>query len=107
MYSNKYALSIPQVDNNSIIDFTPTLRASGPSTPLILDNSLLSPGLDYDFTKVSDEGKEFYRGGMRYYRPCGWRRIALNVEGKYQDNAWLGRGAWCPLLIFFSFIMHG
>ncbi len=28
-------------------------------------------------------------GGVIYIHPCGWIRLALNVEGKYADDVWL------------------
>ena len=87
-----------------MIDFTPKMRASGPSVPLILDNNLLSPHLDYDFSNMADDGKEYYRGGKRYHRPYGWRRIALNVKGQYQDRTWLGRGGFYSAIQLFSLI---
>ncbi|RGB37535.1 hypothetical protein C1646_756777 [Rhizophagus diaphanus] len=30
------------------------------------------------------------RGNYEYKRLCGWRRFALNVLNKYDDNNWLG-----------------
>ncbi|CAG8643831.1 5032_t:CDS:2 [Funneliformis caledonium] len=32
------------------------------------------------------------RGSFEYKRPCGWKRIALNVLDKYENNLWLGVG---------------
>ncbi|RIB15121.1 hypothetical protein C2G38_2247828 [Gigaspora rosea] len=53
---------------------------------------------DYDFTNVSDIGKTFMRGLIQYKRPCGWKRIALKVTGKYDNSndKWLGTAndAW-------------
>lgn len=72
----------------------PTLRASGPDVPLVLSKKLLDHRLDFDFSSTSDDDKEFYRGGHRYYRPCGWRRIALRVAGKYENDTWLGTGSY-------------
>ncbi|GET64448.1 hypothetical protein GLOIN_2v1597701 [Rhizophagus irregularis DAOM 181602=DAOM 197198] len=37
-----------------------------------------------------DKGKTFMRGNVEYKRPCGWKRIAINVLNKYGDNIWLG-----------------
>ncbi|CAB4382062.1 unnamed protein product [Rhizophagus irregularis] len=34
--------------------------------------------------------KTFMRGNVEYKRPCGWKRIAINVLNKYGDNIWLG-----------------
>ena len=61
-----------------------------------LDKDLLDPQFDFDFTNKDDGKKEFYRGGRRYYRPCGWQRFALKVKGKYvnkedgDNDEWLG-----------------
>src|SRR5205814_265326 len=57
---------------------------------LYLQDNLLAPEYDYDFTNIKDDGKIFMRGNFEYKRPCGWKRIALNVLDKYEDNVWLG-----------------
>ena len=57
-----------------------------------MDDSLLDRNYDYDFRKVVDGSKQFYRGGYLYTRPCGWDRKALKVLGRYGDNKWLGAG---------------
>ncbi|CAG8534927.1 11784_t:CDS:1 [Ambispora gerdemannii] len=63
-----------------------------------LDSSLLDPKYNYDFTNIDDNGRQYTRGGVPYQRPCGWKRIALNVTGKYDngDDKWLGtdEDAW-------------
>lgn len=57
-----------------------------------MDDSLLDRNYDYDFRKVVDGSKTFYRGDYLYTRPCGWDRKALKVLGRYRDNGWLGAG---------------
>ncbi|CAG8699520.1 17403_t:CDS:1 [Cetraspora pellucida] len=59
-----------------------------------LSVSALDPQYDYDFRKVNDLGLTFMRGEIQYKRPCGWKRIALKVTGKYDngDDKWLGTG---------------
>lgn len=64
-----------------------------------MDDSLLHPRYDYDFTHVNDSGNEFRRGGHPYVRPCGWQRFALKVLGHkfYSDDKWLvdtGEAGW-------------
>lgn len=54
-----------------------------------LSPNILAPEWDYDFTNVKDT-KSFARGGQPYIRPCGWKRVALNVVNKYADKKWLG-----------------
>ena len=55
------------------------------------DCSLMDPGFDFDFTRVNDVGKTFIRGrNFIYKRPCGWKRTALKVKGRYESDAWLG-----------------
>ena len=66
----------------------PYLKASA-GRIRVLDPNLLSPKYNYDFTHVTDDGKEYERGGHTYERPYGWNRHALNVN-KYGDNVWLG-----------------
>ena len=68
------------------------LRLRGGGMPVFyVDDSLLDPRYDYDFTHVKDTGAKFYRGDREYYRPYGWQRFALKVLGKYEDDVWLGQ----------------
>lgn len=84
---------ILQIRNNSVIDFIPELIASGPSEPVVaISDDLLDPSYDYDFSNKTDDGTEYFRGEHPYYRPYGWKRIALKVAGKYEDDIWLGKG---------------
>ena len=55
-----------------------------------VDDDLLDPLYDYYFRDIFDGNKKFYRGGLDYKRPCGWKRYALKVEGKYENDIWLG-----------------
>ena len=58
---------------------------------------LVDPQFDYDFCGIDDSGTKYYRGGERYYRPIGWKRFALKVTGRYENDDWLqesGSGAW-------------
>ncbi|GBB85221.1 hypothetical protein RclHR1_11790005 [Rhizophagus clarus] len=64
-----------------------------PSTALFIHPNMLAPSYDYDFTQIDDKGMTFMRGDFEYKRPCGWKRIALNVLDKYENNIWLGANA--------------
>jgi ubiquitin len=66
------------------------LRLRGGGGPMFLDESFLDPSYDYDFTRISDYGVSFSRGGHEYRRPCGWQRYALKANDKYGSNTWLG-----------------
>nr|CAG8478099.1 6958_t:CDS:1 [Entrophospora candida] len=59
-----------------------------------LSSDFLHPEYDYDFTNINDNGIKHKRGGVSYQRPCGWKRYALKVTGKYDngDDKWLGTG---------------
>jgi len=46
---------------------------------------------DYDYTKEKATG--FSRGGRDFYRPYGWKKVALKVKGKYKDDNWFGPGS--------------
>merc|ERR1719186_1254814 len=49
------------------------------------------PGYDYDFTNLTAmRGEKYERGGAPYFRPYGWKRYAIKVKGKYEDDDWLG-----------------
>ncbi|CAF1527791.1 unnamed protein product [Rotaria sp. Silwood1] len=58
--------------------------------PVILDAATLDPVHNFDFTNIKDDHQTFIRGGERYIRPCGFRRYALNVSGKYNNLSWIG-----------------
>ena len=45
---------------------------------------------DYDLSDVTDDGQTYKRGGFVYRRPYGWKRTALKVVGKYDNDEWLG-----------------
>lgn len=54
-----------------------------------LDPDNFDPAYDYDFTNIKDT-KKYSRGGKEYIRPCGTKRFALTVKGKYGSDEWLG-----------------
>lgn len=62
--------------------------------PGILDlpSEILDAEFHHDFTDLDDAGAVFVRGGEPYTRPCGWRRIALKVRGRFRDEGWLTNG---------------
>lgn len=53
-------------------------------------DDFLDPSYDYDFRGLNDGNQKFYRGGLEYKRPCGWKRYALKVNGKFENDLWLG-----------------
>jgi hypothetical protein len=59
---------------------------------IYLPENLRAPRFDYDFSDLDDakDGRTFRRGALPYKRPCGWYRIALNVDRFGDDKAWLG-----------------
>ena len=57
---------------------------------ILFADDLLDPKYDFDFSKIKDKVGAFRRGGEVYNRPCGWKRIALKVSGKYESDEWLG-----------------
>ncbi len=60
------------------------------SYPWVLDRVNWAQEYDRDFTDIVDTGERLTRGGHEYRRPYGWKRYALKVSGKYEDDAWLG-----------------
>ena len=67
------------------------MKASA-QVPIVLNNNVLDPAYDFDYSSLTEDGKEYKRGDYKYYRPYGWKRIALKVKGKYEDDVWLGAG---------------
>ena len=67
------------------------LRMYGGGVPTyFVDDSLMDPQFDYDFTGKVSDGKKYFRGGYEYQRPYGWKRHAVKVLGRYKDDVWLG-----------------
>lgn len=66
------------------------LRAMNSNDLLVLDKTSWDQHYDFDFTTIDDRGNRFTRGGIEYRRPCGWKRHAIRVAGKYEDEVWLG-----------------
>ena len=90
-------LQVYDITNNSTVMLTVKVRG-GSQELHFLDFTYMDPSWDYDFTDVSDGDNTFIRGGYPYYRPCGWKRIAIKVTGKYKNESWLGHtnswGEW-------------
>jgi len=84
-----HLLSEYEIQDSSTI-FVVRLRSHNGNNSLILDKDSRDPKYDYDFTHIQDQGKRFYRGGIEYCRPCGWKRYAIKVTGKYESDDWLG-----------------
>ncbi|CAG8691215.1 15907_t:CDS:1, partial [Acaulospora morrowiae] len=80
-----------KIDHGTTIHLV--LRLHGGSVIVhYLDRESLDPRYDRDFRNIGDNGKQHFRGGIEYRKPCGWRRFALKVVGKYDDgdDRWLG-----------------
>lgn len=88
---NDKTVSEYSISNHSVLHIVMMLRGGG-NTLYYLDNTLLAPSFDYDFTNVTDGSTKFYRGQFVYTRPCGWQRKAMKVIGQYRDDRWLGGG---------------
>lgn len=64
--------------------------AIGGGDEFYIEDDFLDPAYDYDFRGINDGEQKFFRGGLEYKRPCGWKRYALKVKGKYENDLWLG-----------------
>ena len=95
IYAGKQLLDEENLDdlgikNGCILHLVLILRGGGGI--LLSAPGLLDERFHFDFTSVVDK-KAYNRGGLVYIRPCGWKRFALKVDGKYKDNTWLlGKG---------------
>ncbi|KAI9559938.1 hypothetical protein GHT06_013945 [Daphnia sinensis] len=75
------------VQEGSLLLMFLVLRGGGPGI-LLSPTVLLDDRFHFDFTSITDK-TSYNRGGLPYIRPCGWRRYALKVHGKYTDDIWL------------------
>ena len=82
-----------RIDAYSTIHFMLRVQSGSPMS-YYLDDSLRDPKYDYDFTNMRDSGTRYFRGGHEYQRPYGWKRYALKVLGKYDNDNWLGPTRW-------------
>ncbi|KAF3912595.1 hypothetical protein AA313_de0200406 [Arthrobotrys entomopaga] len=93
---DQYNLHFYGISDTSTIHLA--LRILGGATAMYLPPDYLDPAYDWDFTTTKDGAASFSRGGEKYVRPCGWKRYALKVNGKYGSDVWLGssdaRGEW-------------
>ena len=61
-----------------------------------INSEYLNLRWDSDLTNTRDDGTKHIKAGYPYYRPYGWKKIAMKVLGKYQDDNWLcntGKGS--------------
>ena len=82
-------LSDYNIQSGSTIHLVLRLRGGG-MLNYYVDDSLMDPKFDYDFTNQVDDGRKYYRGGYEYQRPYGWKRCAIKVLGRFENDKWLG-----------------
>ena len=85
-----FILADYNIQEDNTLHLVLRLRGGGGPAIFTLDDDVLDPEYNFDFTDLEDDGEEFERGDMEYIRPYGWNRVALNVKEKYDSTAWLG-----------------
>eukprot|EP00092_Neocalanus_flemingeri_P033221 GFUD01036127.1.p1 GENE.GFUD01036127.1~~GFUD01036127.1.p1 ORF type:complete len:323 (+),score=87.32 GFUD01036127.1:75-1043(+) len=79
-----------KIQSKSTLHLVLRLRGGGEAPKFALDQDILDPPYNYDFTNMRDDGKVYKRGDQTYQRPYGWNRVALNVKSRYGGTSWLG-----------------
>ena len=87
---NRFTLSDYNIQRESTIHLVLRVCGARPMLNYYVNDSLLDPKFDYDFTRQVDDGKKYYRGGYEYQRPYGWKRYAIKVLGRFENDMWLG-----------------
>ena len=91
------SLASYNLHNEAVVYLVIRTETSGIASEVYhIDPNLLHPSYDYDFTNINDAGHSYRRGGYPYYRPCGWKRLALKVLGRFDDDKWLGSTGSAP-----------
>ena len=85
----KLTLDYYRIEDKDVLFLREKILQGG-GDEFFIDDDLLDPSYDYDFRGIDDGNQKFYRGGLEYKRPCGWKRYALKVNGKYENDLWLG-----------------
>ena len=91
LLENGKSLNEYKIKANSTIHLSVKVRGGSKERLFFIDRKYLDSSWDYDFTNITDGNNQFKRGGYPYYRPCGWKRIAIKVLGKYENDIWLGQ----------------
>lgn len=91
------SLASYDLHNEAVVFLVIRTGTSGTSSEVYhIDPNLLHPSYNYDFTNINDAGRSYRRGGYPYYRPCGWKRLALRVVGVFGNDKWLGSTGSAP-----------
>lgn len=78
------------IEAEATIHMVLRLCGGGRAPTYFIDDSLMDPKFDYDFSNKVSDGVKYFRGGYEYHRPYGWKRFAIKVLGRFEDNNWLG-----------------
>ena len=63
------------------------LRLRGENVMKVAEKDL-DPQFNFTYPAIDD--KEYMRGGRRLERPCGWKKHAIKVIGKFENDDWIG-----------------
>ncbi|PKC62721.1 hypothetical protein RhiirA1_538276 [Rhizophagus irregularis] len=84
----EYILTSYSIVSSDIINFKKVVDIG--SLELFIPPDQLDTRYNYDFTNINDNKRTFMRGNFNYNRPYGWKRFAIKVLDKYEDNTWFG-----------------
>ena len=73
------------IHEGSTLHLVLSLRGGGERV-FAMNEDILDPKYNYDFSNMKDDGETFVRGGRKYFRPYGWNRNMAQILSSRSQN---------------------